>query len=58
MTSAPNTRPRNDSEKSSYSDVEPEDDEEIKFDFTDIEEELQREPINEVCYVKFLVIVF
>ncbi|CAG8603326.1 10911_t:CDS:2, partial [Ambispora leptoticha] len=43
----PNTRPRNDSEKSSSSDVEPEDDEEIKFDFTDIEEELQREPIDE-----------
>ncbi|CAG8651982.1 9246_t:CDS:10, partial [Acaulospora morrowiae] len=47
VTSAPNTRPRNDSEKSFSSDVEPEDDEEIKFDFTDIEEELQRKPINE-----------
>ncbi|CAG8648632.1 4247_t:CDS:2, partial [Paraglomus brasilianum] len=47
VTNVPNTRSRNDSEKSSSSDVEPEDDEEIKFDFTDIEEELQREPINE-----------
>ncbi|CAG8607869.1 8357_t:CDS:10, partial [Acaulospora morrowiae] len=47
---APNTknlRATNDGEESFSSDVELKDDEEIKFDFTDIEKELQRKPINE-----------
>ncbi|CAG8545342.1 7541_t:CDS:10, partial [Acaulospora morrowiae] len=46
VESAPNTRPRNDSQKSSSSDVDLEN-EEIKFDFTVIEKELQQEPTND-----------
>ncbi|CAG8635418.1 9950_t:CDS:10, partial [Acaulospora morrowiae] len=50
VESTPNTKnPRstNDSEESFSSDVELKDEEEIKFDFTDIERVLQLEPINE-----------
>jgi hypothetical protein len=39
------------SELSSSSDVGPEDDEEIMFDFTSVEMELLREQSNEVCHI-------